>query len=311
MQDVVLAVEGIAKRFGDVEAVRGLSFEVRAGEIFGLLGPNGAGKTTTIRLVLGLLAPDAGRILLHGQPLAGGMEGRARVGLCPQDLVLFEKLGCLEQLEMVGELYGLARPAARASGRRLLAELGLEEKERALAGSLSGGMKRRLNLALALVHDPDLLMLDEPEAGLDPQSRVRVRDHIRSLARKKTVLLTTHDMDEADRLADRVAVIDRGGLLVCDTPEALKRDAAGHGDLVEIRLGGPEGAATAALAGFDGVEAQVSPGLLTVRAPKAVDKLPALLARLASGSVPYGEVRLRPPSLEDVFLSLTGRSLRE
>ena len=309
--EAILAVEGIAKRFGDVPAVRDLSFEVRAGEIFGLLGPNGAGKTTTIGMISGQLAPDAGRVLLHGQPLTARMDGRARVGFCPQELVLFEKLGCLEQLELTGRLYGLTRRSARESGRRVLAELGLEEKARALGGTLSGGMKRRLNLALALVHDPELLVLDEPEAGLDPQSRVRVRDYIRSLARKKTVLLTTHDMDEADRLADRVAVIDHGELLVLDTPGALKRRLAGDGDLLEIRLTDSESVAAAALAGLDDVQALVSPGLLTIRTQGAAERLPAILERLASRAVSVGEVRLRPASLEDVFLSLTGRSLRE
>lgn len=311
MSEVVLAVEGLKKRFGAVEAVRGVSFEVRAGEIFGLLGPNGAGKTTTIRLICGLAAADAGRVLVRGQPLSASADGRARVGLCPQELVLFEKLTCLEQLELVGELYGLARRAARESGRRLLADLGLAEKAGALAGALSGGMKRRLNLALALVHDPELLVLDEPEAGLDPQSRVRVRDYVRSLARRKTVLLTTHDMDEADRLADRVAVIDRGELLVCDTPDALKRRSAGEGDLLEIRLAGGESEAAAAVADLAGVRAQASPGLLTLRAERAIEALPRVLDRLARRSIACGEVKLRPPSLEDVFLSLTGRSLRE
>ncbi|MBI5549230.1 MAG: ABC transporter ATP-binding protein, partial [Deltaproteobacteria bacterium] len=167
------------------------------------------------------------------------------------------------------------------------------------------------NLALALVHDPELIVLDEPEAGLDPQSRVKVRDYLRSLARKKTVLLSTHDMDEADRLADRVAILDQGQLLVCDAPEALKRRLGG-GEVIELRLGeGPEGAAADALCDLAGLTAQVAPGLLTVRAERAAQALPRVLERLAQRGVAAGEVRLRPSTLEDVFIDLTGRRLRE
>ncbi len=155
--------------------------------------------------------------------------------MCPQNIVLWERLTCLEQLIFMGQMYGLSNTASRQSGERLLADLDLEEKRNSLARTLSGGMQRRLNLAMALVHDPALVILDEPEAGLDPQSRVKVREYIQSLARKKTVIITTHNMDEAERVADRVAIIDHGELLVLDTPEKLKQ-SLGEGDLVEIHL---------------------------------------------------------------------------
>ncbi len=250
MSEVVLGVEDLVKRFGDVTAVDGLSFQVREGEVFGLLGPNGAGKTTTIQAICGLLAPDAGQVTYRGQPVeTTSADYRVRVGLCPQEIVLWPRLTCLEQLRFLGQMYGIRGAEAAQRGESLLDELGLADRRDRQARTLSGGMQRRLNLAMALVHDPEIVVLDEPEAGLDPQSRVRVREFVRSLARRKTVLVTTHNMDEADRVADRVAIVDHGRLLVLDTPAALKAST--------------------------------------------------------------GPVEVRDPTLEDVFLGLTGRRLRE
>jgi ABC-2 type transport system ATP-binding protein len=248
----VLTLDDLRKSFGDVRAVDGVSAEVRPGEIFGLLGPNGAGKTTTIRMITGELRPDSGRVLLHGRPLTSSVDDRARVGLCPQELVLWEKLTCREQLEFVGRMYGMPRHRVRERAALLLEGLGLEAKAGVRGGALSGGQKRRLNIALALIHDPELVVLDEPGAGLDPQSRVLVRDLVRTVARTAAVVITTHDMDEADRLSDRVAIIDGGRVLACDAPATLRREL------------GQERIVTTT----------------------------------------------RSPSLEDVFLQLTGRSLR-
>jgi ABC-2 type transport system ATP-binding protein len=314
MPDVVLQAEGLTKRYGALVAVHNLNLAVYRGEVFGMLGPNGAGKTTSIHMLTGLLRPDAGRALIHGAPVHGGdPELRARVGLCPQAVVLWGRLTCMEQLQFMGEMYGLPAREARRRGDRLLEELDLAEKRNRLAGTLSGGMQRRLNLAMALVHDPDIVVLDEPEAGLDPQSRVRVREYIRSLARHKTVILTTHNMDEAERVADRVAIIDHGELLVVDTPEALKR-GVGEGDVLEIGLDADcAEAARAALAGLlDGASVDAAGGgALHLRALNAVALLPAVVERLAAAGVPTRDVRLRQNTLEDVFLRLTGRRLRE
>jgi len=310
MNDPVLRVRGLSKRFGDLVAVDELSFEVASGEVFGLLGPNGAGKTTAIRMICGLLAADGGEVTVHGRPLGARTADRVRVGLCPQELVLWNRLTCLEQLTFVGTQYDLPSREARQRGERLLAELGLIDKSHVLASALSGGMQRRLNLALALVHDPELVILDEPGAGLDPQSRVLVRDFIRALARDKAVLLTTHDMEEADRLADRVAIVVRGRQLVCDRPEALKRELAErHGQIAEVRLGPDAEAerAAGALAGWPGLTVRPAPGLLTLLGPGLVAALPALLERL--GTFDVGEVRVRAPSLEDVFLDRIGSAV--
>ncbi|HEY4720425.1 MAG TPA: ABC transporter ATP-binding protein, partial [Anaerolineae bacterium] len=221
MSNIVLKTEGLTKRYGSLVAVQNLSLEIYAGEVFGFLGPNGAGKTTSINMICGLLKPDAGQVLIDGKPVNGGDAAvRSRVGVCPQDIVLWERLTCLEQLQFMGQMYELSGRDARRRAEQLLIDLDLVEKRNAQARTLSGGMQRRLNLAMALVHDPEIVVLDEPEAGLDPQSRVKVREYIQSLARKKTVILTTHNMDEADRVADRIAIIDHGQLLVLDTPQA-------------------------------------------------------------------------------------------
>lgn len=313
MQDVVLQTEHLTKRFGDLTAVDDLSLEVYEGEIFGFLGPNGAGKSTSISMMCGLLHADEGRVLVHGKPVDGGTaEMRARVGVCPQETVLWDKLTAIEQLEFFGGLYGLSPRAARGRGHELLEALGLEQKAGKLAGKLSGGMKRRLHLAIALVHDPDIIILDEPEAGLDPQSRVLVRDYVRSLARKKTVILTTHNMDEADRMADRVAIIDSGRLLVVDTPENLKR-TVGEGDVLEIDLEDGDAAAKSASAIATRFFADVTrlDDTLTVRGRGLIDGLSQLLEALRADGIQTTDVRLRANTLEDVFLSLTGRRLRE
>jgi ABC-2 type transport system ATP-binding protein len=344
--ETVLRAENLTKRYGDLLAVDRLSLEARGGEILGFLGPNGAGKTTAIGMMCGLLRPDAGETFVRGRPVRGGdPEALARVGLAPQTVILWPKLTCLEQLEFVGEMYGMPRPDARRRGRELLETVGLAEKANKLARTLSGGMQRRLNLVLALVHDPEIVILDEPEAGLDPQGRVLVRDYIRSLARErgKTVILTTHNMDEADRLADRVAIIDRGRLLTLDTPEELKH-RVGEGDVLEIEVsdasgapsgsGGPgvpgEGAdhpvlrtleeLARARGGVGAIGATGATGacavsrvghVITLRARDAVNLVAAALDALRSAGFRPGAVHLRETTLEDVFIAFTGRSLRE
>ena len=209
----ILRLERVRRTFGTVTAVEGLDLEVAQGELFGLLGPNGAGKTTSIRMICGELPCDSGRILLRGQALRSDPTHRHLVGWCPQEIVIWKQLTCLEQLEFIGQLYGMSRMAAHRRGMDLLTELGLAEQRTTLGAHLSGGMQRRLNIALALVHDPPLVILDEPGAGLDPASRVLVRAVIRSLAQDRAVLLTTHEMDEAERLCDRIAIMDHGVLL--------------------------------------------------------------------------------------------------
>lgn len=317
MSNVVLKTKSLTKRYGDLVAVDDLNLEIFRGEVFGFLGPNGAGKTTSINMMCGLLEPDTGTVTIDGVPVhAADDELRARVGVCPQEIVLWERLTCLEQLRFMGEMYGLVGTDARERSEMLLGELDLVEKRDTQARKLSGGLQRRLNVAMALVHDPEIVILDEPEVGLDPQSRVKVREYIQSLARVKTVILTTHNMDEADRLADRVAIIDHGKLLELDTPTVLKK-RVGEGDVVEIELETPvdpviAGKVEAAVAPLvDQVHMDHETSTLTVRALNAVGALASILEALEKSGVQAGEVRVRENTLEDVFIQLTGRRLRQ
>ena len=314
MAEVVLQTIGLTKRYGTLVAVNRLSLDVYEGEVFGFLGPNGAGKTTSINMMCGLLKPDAGQVHLQGKPLAGGGAARFQVGVCPQEVVLWERLTCLEQLQFMGEMYGMGAREVRHRSERLLEELGLAEKRGQQARRLSGGMQRRLNLALALVHDPDILVLDEPEAGLDPQSRVRVREYIQSLARHKTVILTTHNMDEAERLADRVAIIDHGELLVVDTPENLKQ-RLGAGDVIEVHLANGMGDLSQVRQILASLVQDISwdeiSRTLRLRLMNAVGHLPQIMESLVAAGYNPDQVSLRANTLEDVFIQLTGRRLRE
>lgn len=311
MTDISLEIDSLSKSYGALKAVDQLNLRVNRGEIFGLLGPNGAGKTTTIHIICGLIAPDSGEIRVDGRRVVpGDFEMLRRVGVCTQQNILYDKLTCLEQLVFAGEMYKLPVNLARRRAELLLEQLGLLEKKDQLANRLSGGMQRRLNFAMGLVHDPDLVVLDEPESGLDPQSRVLVREMIRSLARKKTVLFTTHNMDEADRLCDRVAIIDHGRLLVVDTPEDLKR-TAGEGDVMEIDL--PQNLPEAlreAIASL-GVQVTTADHTLILRSRALLDKLPRLWEMLQNQGVHFEQARMRSNTLEDVFITLTGRRLRE
>ena len=299
----MLSLHHIHRSFGDLEAVKDLSLTVEPGEILGFLGPNGAGKTTTIRMICGLLEPDSGRIEW------AGLEGHRShsIGLCPQENVHWPKLTCLEQLVFSARSYGLEGDQLAVRANALLGELGLGAKRDTLAKDLSGGMKRRLNIALALMHDPPLLILDEPEAGLDPQSRILIRDLIRSQAQEKTVILTTHNMDEAERLADRVAIMDHGELLQLDTVEALK---ASVGVVEMLDLTFDKSPSEKVKNDLTKLGLQVEGNGLGL-----VLKGRDLAGRLAEIQKVLGDERpqrmqLREPCLEDVFIQLTGRGLR-
>jgi lipooligosaccharide transport system ATP-binding protein len=304
-RDVVLRVAGLRKFYGDNEVVRGLSFEIRRGECFGLLGPNGAGKTTTLRCCLGLVDPDGGTIEMVGVPVPqAGREARIRVGVVPQLDNLDPDFTVVENLGIYGRYFGLDRATLAARIPRLLDFAGLATKGDAALRTLSGGMKRRLTLARALVNDPELLILDEPTTGLDPQARHLIWNGLRQLlAQGKTILLTTHFMDEAERLATRLAVIDRGTMIACDTPRALI-DTHVEPEVVEVY--GDEARAWA----------QTHGGALASRVELAgetafcyaADPKPLLTALAGAPGVRYLH---RPANLEDLFIKLTGRELRD
>lgn len=310
----IIRLQGLRKSYGDLVAVKELSLDIREGEIFGFLGPNGAGKTTTISMICGLLKKDSGEIRIDGHILEENYGKYKKVmGLCPQDIVIWESLTCLEQMEFMARMHDCPGRLARNRSLELLGIFGLEVKKQKLAKTLSGGMKRRLNIALALVHDPQILILDEPQAGLDPQSRILVREYIRSLAGKKTVILTTHDMDEADRLAQRIGIIDHGELLVLDTSGNLKNQL-GEGDILEIKIS--EGQEEK----LDRFRQNLPDNLFQLDDQNnrlrfvgfhIPDVLSDLLDKCKHTGLKIEDLTIRKKTLEDVFISLTGRRLRE
>ncbi|MEN8156120.1 MAG: ABC transporter ATP-binding protein [Bacteroidota bacterium] len=310
----VLEVKELVKRYGDLTAVDHLSLEVRRGEVLGLLGPNGAGKTTSIRMMCGLLSPSSGRVMVEGKNIedAAGTRVRSKVGICPQENILWSKLTCYEQLVFSARMYNIPGHVAKERAGAMLARMGLEGKREMLAATLSGGMKRRMNVIMALMHDPQILVFDEPEAGLDPQSRVVVREFIRETAMQKTVIITTHNMDEADRLAHRVAIIDSGKLLKLDTPGNLKR-SIGAGDVLELspRESDPQALQRVGqeltIRGFQVVAEK---GSLMIRSMDLVPKIHNIYKLLEQEGVTVAEMRIRENTLEDVFIHLTGKRLR-
>jgi ABC-2 type transport system ATP-binding protein len=309
-----LEVRNLLKNFGELIAVDHLSLQVNRGEVFGFLGPNGAGKTTCIRMMCGLLRPSQGEVLINGKevPPDRNRETRAKVGICPQENILWNKLSCFEQLVFSARMYDVSRTEARARADHMLQIMGLASKRDKMAATLSGGMKRRMNVIMAIMHDPEILVFDEPEAGLDPQSRLLVRDFIRETARNKTVIVTTHNMDEAERIADRVAIIDSGKLLRLDTPDNLKR-SIGEGDILEMRLsdGNPEGANRAEKQLKElGFEVKGMEDGWILRSMDLVSRILEIHQVLQKEKIEIREMKIRQNTLEDVFIHLTGKSLR-
>jgi ABC-2 type transport system ATP-binding protein len=309
-------VTGLVKRYGEITAVNGVSFTVEKGEIFGMLGPNGAGKTTTLEIIEGLRTPDAGQVRVLGTDvLAHPGTVKERIGVQLQATALPEFTKVREAIDLFAALFRRARPTDE-----VIEEFNLEEKANAYTNNLSGGQMQRLSIALALINDPDLVFLDEPTTGLDPQARLNIWEVVEGVRKRgKTVVLTTHYMEEAERLCDRVAVIDRGRIVALDTPRHLIAEYA-PGTTVEFAL--VPGLDADTLRGLPGVERVVVDGRVSIstRTPESV--LHALLdpqaAWATSGSDGGGEAEntirdlmVRHGTLEDVFLNLTGRSLRE
>jgi ABC-2 type transport system ATP-binding protein len=224
MAEEFMVAKDLHKSFGDFKAVNGVSFSIAKGEIFGLLGPNGAGKTTTIRMLSTVLAPDSGEIIIGGHPLRREAEAiRSIIGVCPQELALYEDLSAIDNMIFFGRMAGLNGKDARTQAIANLKLMGLEDRAKGKVAKFSGGMKRRINLAIALMGEPELLFLDEPTVGIDPQSRNNIYENILGLQKKgMTVLYTTHYMEEADRICQRVAIMDGGKIIAMDTPHQLK-----------------------------------------------------------------------------------------
>ncbi|HET7107943.1 MAG TPA: ABC transporter ATP-binding protein [Candidatus Acidoferrum sp.] len=306
MTNPILQVENLVKRYGDVEAVRGVSFFVEEGEVFGLLGPNGAGKTSTVEAMEGLRLPDSGRISVCGiDPQENPTELKNEIGATLQSTSLPDKLKVGEALRLFAGFYKRTR-----NPDDLLRRFGLEEKHNAFYNQLSGGQKQRLALAMALVNDPRVLFLDEPTAGLDPQVRREIYDIIEELKReKKTIVLTTHYIEEAEKLCDRVAIVDHGKVIATGTPRDLK-ERSGNTTRIEVRLARP--ASNGVLKNLDGVvEARQLEGGYVLHCQKTAPAIVALVKHLEAENNELVSLEIATPSLEDVFIELTGRRLRD
>jgi len=264
-------------------------------------------------MICGLSPPTEGRVLINGKKIKDQANIKSIIGICPQENVYWQKLTCKEQLKFMGRMYGMEGNQVRQRSSELLELLGLSDKSNVFASKLSGGMKRRLNICFALIHDPEILVLDEPEAGLDPQSRILVRDFIKSLAKEKTVILTTHNMDEADRLSDRVAIIDYGKLLLLDMPENLKK-SIGEGDVLDIKLESDANIDEEKLKNnlkkfYNTVN--ISDSTITIKSKNLIESVAEISERIDKSGYKVKEMTMRENTLEDVFIHLTGRKLRQ
>ena len=309
----VLECSGLHKSYGERKAVDGVGFHIDLGETYGLLGPNGAGKTTTISMICGLLTRDAGEVTVAGEPIDVGLiDAKQWIGYVPQDLAIYPDLTAEENLMFFGRLYGLSGKALKSRSEAVLEVTGLIDRRDDKTEEYSGGMKRRLNIGIGLLHEPRLLMLDEPTVGVDPQSRNAILDSVERLSGEgMAVLYTTHYMEEAERLCDRVGIIDQGRIMAEGTRRQLV-ELIGERDRVRVVAEGDLDAAVTAARLVEGVEsANRSEGGFDILTGDARVILPALLRDIASAGGVVKGVDVVEPDLEAVFLHLTGKALRD
>jgi len=308
-----ISVRGLAKSYGELQAVKGISFEVQQGAVFSLLGPNGSGKSTTISMLACLLKPSAGAALVMGRSILDDPAGVKRaIGVVPQEIAVYEDLSADENLRFWGKMYGLRGPALSARVEEVLDIVGLRERRKDRVGKFSGGMKRRLNIGIALLHRPDVIIMDEPTVGIDPQSRRHILDNVLALnAQGATVLYTTHYMEEAQELSHRIAIIDHGTLIAEGTHDELVQLVGQH-DRVQLTLSDSPAELLAAWETLAGVERVAAlDGQATLLVADSNQTLPALFDSAAGLGVRITSVAIQEPNLEAVFLHLTGRELRD
>jgi ABC-2 type transport system ATP-binding protein len=314
MQDsVAIHVTALDKRFDQNHAVKGIHFDVRRGEIFSLLGPNGAGKSTTISMICGLLRPSGGDAQVMGHSIGRQPQAaKAAIGVVPQDIAVYEDLTARENLEFWGKMYGLRGPALARRIDAVLDLIGLAERQKERVGNYSGGMKRRVNIGVALLHEPAVIIMDEPTVGIDPQSRRHILDGVKTLHNNGvTVLYTTHYMEEAQELSDHIAIMDQGEIIACGTHDELVR-IVGEQDRIDLQLDRPAPEVIAEWQKVPAVQRVTSEnGTVTVLAPDSNQVLPDLFELANDHRVRITNVAIQEPNLETVFLHLTGRALRD
>ncbi|MDH3294723.1 MAG: ABC transporter ATP-binding protein [Acidimicrobiia bacterium] len=309
----VLTVSNLSKRFGDLQAVNDVSFHIGRGETYGLLGPNGAGKSTTISMIAGLLEPDTGHVEVNGHVISTRTtDGRQDIGYVPQDIAIYPDLSARENLRFFGELYGLGGSELKTRVAKVLELIGLTDRANDRTEDFSGGMKRRLNIGLGLLHSPRLLILDEPTVGVDPQSRNAILESVAQLGREGlSVLYTTHYMEEAERLCDRVAIIDEGRIVTEGTRRELTA-LVGEKDRIILKLDGDGSALVDPIRALDQVQqAAAADHEIEVVCDDAGVTLPVVLQLIATSSRSVRAIEVEEPDLEAVFLHVTGKALRD
>jgi ABC-2 type transport system ATP-binding protein len=311
----ILEARDLKKNYGTLQAVKGISFAIGQGEIFSLLGPNGAGKTTTISMLSTLLPPTKGDATIGGFSITKqAMQVRHLIGVVPQDIALYESLNARENLFFWGRMYGMGGSKLKKRVDEVLRQVGLVEKARARVSTFSGGMKRRLNIAVGLLHKPQIIFMDEPTVGIDPQSRRSILDAVKALNKQgMTVLYTTHYMEEAQELSDRVGIIDHGKLIACGTQKELTK-MVGENETLRLHLGDDDDAEkTAVSLGNlkDVIQASARDHEVVLIVPEVEEALPPVITRTNELGVHVRSVEMQEPNLEAVFLHLTGRALRD
>ena len=309
----MITIEGLQKHYGDIKAVDGIDLEIQDGEIFGLLGPNGAGKTTMISMIAGVLRPDSGRITFDGQNIwVEPKKVKRNLGVVPQEIAVYEDLTAKDNLDFWGSLHGLRGPGLKKAVHEALERVGLQDRARDRVKTFSGGMKRRLNLCMGLLHHPQYLLLDEPTVGIDPQARLAILDIVREVAAAgTTVLYTTHYMEEAQELCDRIAIIDHGQILTVGTLEALTRQS-GESEVLKVVGDFDEASANQRLSGISGLRLiRVEAGAVLAGIDASGPGLLEILPQVLESGLSIDDVSIQKPNLQSVFISLTGRELRD
>jgi len=313
MNSEAIKVQNLDKSFKDIHAVNDISFEIHQGEIFSLLGPNGAGKTTTIGMISGLLTPDQGQVWVMGNSvLENPRQAKAQIGVVPQEIALYTDISARANLNFWGKMYGLRGQTLVERVDSVLSLIGLEDRKDQVVSKFSGGMQRRLNVGIALLHQPQVIIMDEPTVGIDPQSRRKILDSVKQLRDQGvTILYTTHYMEEAQELSDRIAIMDYGKIIALGSHEELI-DIVGELDRITLTIKGETQSVLSAWEEIDGVE-KVTPedGRIYLFVKDSNDSLPAIFDTAGQKNIRITTVDIQEPNLEAVFLHLTGRALRD